>query len=262
MKTFIPLDNNINKLVAFTPSLDPTWRRNQRIKTNPNQIETIELITDLQKEGWEIKGSYQNRGRNGKISSNVVKFEHPDITLTTGSRREAVSNLHLSTSLDSNTLITSNLGMERLVCANGLISSQTEHSFRFNPYEGGYNFEAKLQEYLESLGVKTLDVINSFESFKFKELTPLQIEELAKFGIRARFGNEDAVRIDDVLKAVRDEDKGPQVWNVFNRIQENLSKPNHVRNKNGQWITGIMNPLVDRKFNGDLFHKAKQMAYA
>lgn len=262
MKSFIPLDNNVNKLVAFTPSLDPNWRRNQRIFTNPNQIEPIDLILDLRKEGWEIKGSYQNRGSNGKISSNMVKLEHPDITLTTGTRREAVSNLHLSTFLDSNMLINSNLGMERLVCTNGLISMQNEHTYQFNPRENGYDFEAKLQDYLSTLGIKTLDVIKEFERLKFKELTPLQIEELAKFGIRARFGNDDAVRIDDVLKVVRDEDKGPEVWNVFNRVQENLSKPNHIRNKNGNWITGIMNPLVDKKFNGDLFHKAKEMAYA
>ncbi len=39
---FIPLNNDINKLSAFIPSLDSGWRANQRIKSKPFMVESLD----------------------------------------------------------------------------------------------------------------------------------------------------------------------------------------------------------------------------
>ena len=58
-KFFILLDNNINKLIAFTPSLDKEWRQSQRIKSKETQIETLNAVEEFQRQGWLIDGAYE-----------------------------------------------------------------------------------------------------------------------------------------------------------------------------------------------------------
>ena len=93
-KGFIPLDNNIDKLIAFTPSLDKNWRDSQRIKSKPYQVETLDAIKQFQDNGWRISGANQTRKKNRQISSHSIKMEHPDLIIRNDKgQREAVSNI-------------------------------------------------------------------------------------------------------------------------------------------------------------------------
>ena len=40
--------NNIDKLIAFTPSLDPSWRKSQRIFTPEVEVETLDETLDAE----------------------------------------------------------------------------------------------------------------------------------------------------------------------------------------------------------------------
>ena len=80
-KFFIPLDNNINKLIAFTPSLDKEWRQSQRIKSKETQIETLNAVEEFQRQGWLIDGAYEQRGTSRKISNHYVRMKHPDFVM-------------------------------------------------------------------------------------------------------------------------------------------------------------------------------------
>jgi hypothetical protein len=48
---FIPLNNDINKLSAFIPSLNKDWRTNQRISSKPFQIESLDAVREFQRQG-------------------------------------------------------------------------------------------------------------------------------------------------------------------------------------------------------------------
>jgi hypothetical protein len=79
---FIPVDNNINKAVAFANTLDSNNIKNvQRIKQKPFYIPTLEVLEMLQNDGWLIKGVAEQRGKNRKITSNYVQLHHPDFSL-------------------------------------------------------------------------------------------------------------------------------------------------------------------------------------
>ena len=79
---FIPVDNDINKAIAFANTLDNNNIRNvQRIKQKEFYIPTLDVVTKLQDEGWKISGVAEQRGKNRKITNNYVQLQHPDFAV-------------------------------------------------------------------------------------------------------------------------------------------------------------------------------------
>ena len=48
MKNFVPVNNSIDKLIAFAPSLNASWRKtNQLINVKPFYNETVDVVSSL-----------------------------------------------------------------------------------------------------------------------------------------------------------------------------------------------------------------------
>jgi hypothetical protein len=97
---FIPVDNNINKAVAFANTLDVSNIRNiQRIKTKEFYIPTLDVIEKLQDEGWQLSGVNEQRGNNRKITNNYVQLQHPDFAIKNNrGKDEALASLTITNS--------------------------------------------------------------------------------------------------------------------------------------------------------------------
>ena len=76
----------------------------------------------------------------------------------------------------------------------------------------------------------------------------------------ARFGKGHRIDVSQLLNVVRDEDKGDDVWTVFNRIQENLTQPHRITDRFGNNIGGVTDVAEDTRINKELFELAH--AYA
>lgn len=252
MKNFIPLNNNIDKLIAFTPSLDKNYRNHQKILSKPYQIETLDVIENLQDKGWKIKGSYQNQSKKSKrISSHVIKLEHPDFPLTKhNGAPEAIANLIISNSCNGSSPLELNLGAYRRVCSNGLIARDAMQSQKIKHNSNDYY---QLNQILSDLNIKTQEVLAEFSSLKDKTLTAAQMEKFAKRASQIRFGKK-SNEIDplQLLNVVRDEDKGDNLWKVYNRVQENLTQPNRIKTQTNKLISGIFDPKEDIRVNRQL----------
>ena len=248
---FIPVNNDLNKAVAFANSLDQNYLRNvQKTKQKTFYVPTMEVLEFLQKEGWYVKGVDEHRAPNRKISSNYVQLHHPDFELKNNKgKMEAVSSLTISNSCNGNNPLTMNLGMYRQVCSNGMISfDQHAESTRIRHIETDYN---NLPRILANVNSKVDKVLEQFGILQNKNLT---VEEAAKFARQAaqlKFSNNDISEtvINNLLAVNRIEDEGSDLWTVFNRIQENLTYD--VRNMND-----------DIRLNQQLFSLAEQYAIA
>ena len=65
---FIPVDNSIDKAIAFANTLDSNNIRNvQKIKQKPFYIETLDVVQKLQNEGWQLKGVAESRNQRRKV---------------------------------------------------------------------------------------------------------------------------------------------------------------------------------------------------
>ena len=76
---------------------------------------------------------------------------------------------------------------------------------------------------------------------------------LATQAAEIRFGKGHRVDVSQLLNVVREEDKGDDVWTVFNRIQENLTQPHRITDVFGNNIGGVTDVAEDTRINKELF---------
>ena len=254
--SFIPVNNNIDKTIAFAPSLDQKFIKSNDIKQTPIYIPTIGVIENLQNQGWKINGVCEQRSKNRKISNHYVKLEHPDFTIQHKGKTEGLANLYLTNSCNGKSPLNLDLGVYRLVCSNGLIrkDSYMERSFKHN--------EKSLQRIplaLQDINNHAQRILTEFNKLKYKELTPQEAMALAAKAAKLRF-EDNTIDYTQLLQSHRTEDEGNDLWSVYNRIQENLTKSNLLIDRDGRLISGTNNVRNDIKVNQDLFELVENLA--
>ena len=248
---FIPLNNDINKLSAFIPSLNKDWRDNQHIKSKPFQIESLDAVREFQRQGWNVVGALENRSKNRKIANHFIKMEHPDFKiLNKKGRTEAVATMNIQNSCNGSKPMELDLGAYRQVCSNGLVAHTSYSSAKVPHSEKG---QYSLQEILTDLGIRTQGVMEEFNRLKEKHLSPAEAMDLAMQAADIRFGKDHRIDVSQLLNTVREEDKGDDVWTVFNRIQENLTQPHRITDRSGNIIGGVASIDEDTRINKELF---------
>jgi hypothetical protein len=238
--SFIPVNNNIDKMLAFSPSLSQSYRKSQSIKSVPNYIETADVVSDLQKEGWKVGGVCESKNKKTRqIDSNYVKLYHPDLTMKNNKgQTECLSNVYLTNSTDGKHALQVDYGLFRLICSNGVITGVREDVGRIPHTEKGVR---DYQFTINNVNEIAKQALSSFDSFKNKILTSKQIQKLAVDALKIRFGRVQNINSQQLLNIHREEDKGDDLWTVFNRIQENLTKSNMLVDINGKLLTGTVN---------------------
>jgi len=248
----IPLNNDINKLSAFIPSLDSSWRASQRINSKATMVESLDAVREFQRQGWNIAGAYEQRNnQNRKVGSHFIKMEHPDFKIKNSKgQTEAVATMNISNSCDGSKPMNLDLGAYRQVCSNGLIAHTSYSSEKVPHTEKG---QYSLQEILCDLGIRTQGVMEEFNKLKERNLSPKEAMHLATQAAEIRFGKGHRIDVSQLLNTVREEDKGDDVWTVFNRIQENLTQPHRITDHLGNIMNGITNVEEDTRINKELF---------
>jgi hypothetical protein len=246
---FIPVDNNIDKAIAFANSLDVNNIRNvQKIKTKEFYIPTLDVITKLQHEGWQLKGVDEQRGKNRKISSNYVQMQHPDFAVKNSKGKdEAYTSITISNSCNGAKPLQMSLGMFRQVCTNGLVAFD-QHAEAENIKHIEVNY-MNLDRFITSVTNKTGKLLNEVSEMKHKGLSIEEMRKLAHEAASLRYNDLEDINIDDLLTVNRVEDESNDLWTVFNRIQENLTHD-------------VSNMNEDIRLNKQLFSLANQYALA
>jgi hypothetical protein len=245
---FIPVDNNIDKAIAFANTLDVNnIKKIQKIKQKPFYIPTLNAVEILQNDGWLLKGVAEQRGKNRKISSNYVQMQHPDFSvLDKKGKTEALASITISNSTTGNSPLNLDLGAFRLVCSNGAVMKNTAAESNIKHTEINYKQLPELVARLNNRAMVLSDVISNMRNI---QLSADDIKKFAFEAARLRFDDLTDVNVASVFKVNRIEDEGNDLWTVFNRIQENLT-------------ADISNFSNDIKLNQQLFSLADQYAIA
>jgi len=226
---FIPVDNDINKAIAFANTLDSNNIKNvQRIKQKPFYIETLDVVQQLQNEGWQLKGVAEQRGANRKISSNYAQLHHPDFAvLNKKGKTEAFASITVSNSCNGAKSLEMNLGAFRLVCSNGAVRFDRAAESKIKHTEINYR---DLPQIITNMNNKAMILADEINEMKRKQLSFDDMKKFAFEAARLRFDDVSKIDINELLQVNRIEDEGNDVWTVFNRLQENLT--HDVRNFN------------------------------
>ncbi|EAW2934965.1 DUF945 domain-containing protein [Salmonella enterica subsp. enterica serovar Newport] len=207
------------ELMQYTPSVFGEDKHTSRSEKY-TYIPTITLLENLRREGFEPFFACQSRVRDpGRRDYTKHMLRLRRAGQITGRQVPEIIILNSHSGESSFQLLP---GMWRQVCANGLVCGQSFGEIRV-PHRG--DIAGKVIE-------GAYDVLGVFDRVEEKReamqsllLPPPAQQALAKAALTYRFGEEhQPVTATQILTPRRYEDRKDDLWSVFNRIQENLSK--------------------------------------
>jgi hypothetical protein len=189
-------------------------------------ISTEKIIDDMELLGWGVVDAKEVKARKGiGFQKHLVVFRNNEIQITSEDGDNVYPQILLTNSHDGKNAFTFTAGLFRMVCENGLVVSSREfENMKIRHY--GYTFE-ELQEVIKTMVEKLPLTVESLNKFRSVELGQEQALDFAKKALLTRFDENELenIKIDfnDLLTPVRKEDKGSDLWSVYNVIQEKLT---------------------------------------
>ena len=211
--------------------------------TNPNvsdkyvQANTATVIEDLSKMGWYPVQAKQCRGKknsSGVRSFHMIALQNPDVKITkTLDNGEKVVDTYpriiLTNSHDGFNSFKFMVGLFRIICSNGLVvcnNQMVDMSIRHI----NYDFE-ELRKVVASAIAEVPGIVSTMNEMRTIMLTDEQKTALATEVVKIRKGVKDdedyivdAEVVEDILTPIRNEDKGNDLWTIFNICQEKMIK--------------------------------------
>ena len=198
-------------------------------------VNTETIIDDLEKLGWKPVSAAmrKSRGKDTIFSKHMVSFQNPDIKITSKDGDDAFPRIIMTNSHDGLQAFKFSVGIFRLVCSNGLVVADEKFS-EFKIRHKGYTF-AELRDVVAQAVKDLPNKVEVLNKMRNKILTQDEKQKLALDAMLIRAGitpdsdkakefEYDQETIQDILEPKRKEDKGDNLWTVFNVIQEKITQ--------------------------------------
>ena len=253
-----------NELRSLAPSIF-TETGAQGVSEKYSHISTNKVIQDMELLGWGVADAKEVKARkNIGFQKHLVVFRNPDVVINGADGDQVFPQILLTNSHDGKNSFTFTPGLFRMICENGLVVA-TEQFADFKVRHMGYDFEA-LQTTIRSIVESLPLTVESMNKMKEIQLGEEQILDLAKSLLELRVEGTDntfgEVAIEQVLQPQRNQDYGNGLWEVFNRVQENIMEGNFsyltVRGRVRQ-ARKIKNFKQDLDLNKAMFNKALEL---
>lgn len=236
---------------------------------------TETLIDDMAKLGWGVTDCKQQRAnkRSNVRSFHMVSFQNPNVFIENENGGiEAYPRVIITNSHDGYHSFKFMIGLFRLICSNGLIIATQEFA-NVSIRHINYDFEELRRIVAKAVEAtkKNVEVMNAMQE---TELTAEQKADFAAKAVAIRKGIKDGDKmpklsnedVEEILTPVRDEDKGNDLWSVYNVLQEKIMKGDfHFgktklgKNRKARPITGA---AKDIEVNQKLFETASSYLLA
>ena len=240
-----------DELRELAPSLFSTVP-SPEVSKKYSHIPTDKLIDDMELLGWNVidakEVAARTKGTRG-FQKHLVVFRNDDIVINqmpnnivesstspTGYRRTdgtfakknpidtVFPQILLTNSHDGKNAFTFTAGLFRMICENGLVVSTNEFE-KVAIRHMGYDFD-ELQVQINEMVERLPLTVESMNNMIDTKMTQNSIVKFAKDMLAVRFPEDELRRItidmDEFITPVRPEDKGDDLWSVFNVIQEKI----------------------------------------
>lgn len=189
-------------------------------------VPTIEPLHALLDSGWGVYEASQQRARAAdrdpytKHMLRLRKLEHFDSTQVS---RDGVPEVILINAHDGTAAYHLRAGFFRFVCSNGLIVGSQIAGFKIRHTVTSQTTSEIIDGCTRVVTESFPVMLDNMDRFKRIHLAPEHQYRLAEAGIKLRYGSMlPKFTAQDVLTCRRPEDEEPSLWNVFNRVQENV----------------------------------------
>ena len=232
-------------------------------------IPTFKVIEDMAKLGWNVVDAKQVKARKEEtrgFQKHLVVFRSNDVVINGADGDTVFPQILLTNSNDGKNAFTFTAGLFRMVCENGLVIS-TEQFNDVKMRHMGYTFE-ELQVQIREMEEQLPLTVESMNRMKAIELNEDQTKALAKKALSTRFTEEQVeafkIDIDKLLEPTRPEDKGSDLWSVFNVIQEKILDGDftYITGAKSRKARKVKNFKQDMEINQKLFAMAAEYTTA
>jgi len=233
-------------------------------------VNTETIVDDLDKLGWKPVQAAQRKGRGKStiFSKHMVAFQNPDIKISGKDGDDSFPRIIMTNSHDGMQAFKFSVGIFRLVCSNGLVVADEQFS-EFKIKHKGYTF-SELRGVVNQAVADLPNKVEVLNQMKQRVLTQEEKNKLALDAMLVRAGiepgsekakkfNYDDETIIDILDPKRDEDKGDDLWRVFNVVQEKITQGDFHAALTGakvRKVRKIKSFEKDLKVNKELFKLA------
>lgn len=257
-------------LMRAAPSIFTREPHPSRVTEKFQFIPTIDILEGLREEGFMPVAAGQSRVRDavGNLyTKHVVRLRPlskiPGMSGSLIAKGEVLPEISIGNAHDGSAHYEIDAGLFRLICLNGMTvsmgnlgSARIKHlgaDTIHNVIEGTWSVVEDLPQ-----------IADLADRMTAVQLTPLQQLAFAQAALTVRYqGRESPIPADTILRTHRHEDDGAQLWRVFNRVQENLTKGG-IRgiSSNGRRVMtrSIRSVTEDIRVNRDLWSLAATMA--
>ncbi|HFJ0418719.1 TPA: DUF932 domain-containing protein [Pseudomonas aeruginosa] len=223
-------DDQIHRVAPSIFADAPHESRSQRYAYIP----TATVLTELRKEGFQPFMVTQTRTRHEDrrdYTKHMIRLRHASQINARGEANEII----LLNSHDGTSSYQMLAGMFRFVCSNGLGCGDTVADVRV-PHKGDVAGQVIEGAYQVLHGFDR--ALESRESMQSITLDEGEAEVFARAALSLKYDDPDKpapITESQILMPRRFDDRRPDLWSVFNRTQENLTKGGlHGRSANGR----------------------------
>ena len=215
------------ELMEIAPSVF-TKEKSKKVSSKYSFIPTINIINDMRKLGWDVFNATQQKPRSVNDEAHtkhMVRLRNSSIGLI----NDSVPEIVLTNSHDGRNAFKLHAGIFRMVCSNGMVIADTTiDNIRIK--HQWYNFD-DIKVITDAMVNKVPEMIKKMNLLNNVILNDGEQVEFAEKAILTRWpkGNEN-INVEDLLSPTRKDDRGDDLWRIFNVIQEKLVKGGLVFN--------------------------------
>ena len=254
---------SLEELRAIAPSIF-TKVGSEDTSDKYTHIPTDQVIKDMELLGWGVvdaqEVSARTPGTKG-FQKHLVVFRNNDVVINGEDGDTVYPQVLLTNSHDGKNSFQFTAGLFRMICSNGLvIATDTFEDVKIRHM--GYDFST-LQDTIKDMVERLPLTVEAMNKMKEIELQEEQMLDLAKSFLDIRVeGTEntfDDQAIEEVLNVQRKNDEGNMLWEVFNRVQENIIEGNFeyiTKTGKKRQARVIKNFKQDQEVNKKMFSKA------
>lgn len=203
-----------------TPAL--AEHASQRTSKSYAFVSTKQVMEMLEEKGWALAGAKAARVRNPEregFQRHMLKFvpADPANEIRVGG---SLAQILLLNSHDGSSSVVARGGFYKFACENGLVVGSDVAMSRSAHRGAGADIVASVLAVAERLP-ELAEIVHAWERV---ELTELQKLDFATEALKTRWPHHAPITPTEALRVRREVDQGDTLWQVFNRVQENVIK--------------------------------------
>ena len=243
---------SINDLRKITPSVF-TKSPSKKASKEYNHISTTEVLERMDEFGWQINRATEIRPKkkeNFGYQKHIIHLRNSNVFIGQSDQEiEMLPEIVLINSHDARSSFKVRTGLFRGACGNGLLIPICNMQTLDVPHRGSDSVQLKYT--ILCLMERIPIMMGKVDRLMQRQLTRTEKVEIAKDALLARWNYRYTAPIRELIEPLRDEDRGDNLWILFNVLQEKLIRGNW--NGSDRKIKAIVDQNRELNINNKLF---------